>query len=82
MQTTFADANMPKDSRAKQERMHEAKRRAHADKSKEARDARLARDQASHSQVRNKETPEIQAEHQARDLQRHRRTREEDTPEQ
>ncbi len=80
LQTAFADANMPKYSRAKKERMREAKRRARAAESDEARDARLARDRASHSRARDEETPEQRAERQALDLQRHKRARERRRP--
>ncbi|XP_056157396.1 zinc finger protein 567-like isoform X3 [Lampris incognitus] len=81
---------MPKDSRAKRKRMREAKRRARAAESDEARYARLARDQARHRLARDlqrhkraqeEDAPEMRAERRARDLQRHKRTREEDAPE-
>lgn len=60
--------------------MREAKRRARAAESDEARDARLARDRASHSRARDEETPEQRAERQARDLERHKRVRERRRP--
>lgn len=69
---------MPKDSRAKRERMREAKRRARAAESDEARDARLARDRASHRRSRDKETLEMRAQRLERDRQCHKRTRDEE----
>lgn len=77
--TAFDDTDMPKYSRAKTERMREAKRRARAAESDKARDARLARDRESHSRAREEETPEQRAERQALDLQRHKRARERKT---
>eukprot|EP00064_Thunnus_orientalis_P010853 superscaffoldBa00001511_g10882 len=84
---------MPKDSRAKRKRMREAKRRARAAESDEARAARLASNAARNAKRRAEEPPEIRAERLAsnatriakkraeerweRDLQHHTRMQEE-----
>ncbi|XP_054455465.1 chromobox protein homolog 1-like [Anoplopoma fimbria] len=61
---------MPKDSRARRERLREARRRERAAESDEARTARLASNAARMANMRARETPEMRAERLARDAAR------------
>ncbi|XP_059208974.1 uncharacterized protein LOC131988013 [Centropristis striata] len=58
---TFADVNMPKDSRARRQKIREAKRRARAAESEEARAVRLSTNAARIAKKRAEESPEERA---------------------
>ncbi|XP_068592826.1 chromobox protein homolog 3-like [Cebidichthys violaceus] len=75
IETTLADANMPKDSRARRERLRKERRRARAAESDEDRRARLASNAARMADKRAKETLEERVERLERDAARARNTR-------
>ncbi|XP_038583830.1 uncharacterized protein LOC119909658 [Micropterus salmoides] len=72
---------MPKDSRARRERMREANRRARAAESDEARHERLARNRARIAKKRAEETPEMRAARRANNAVRQRKVRAKETVE-